>query len=404
VIINARDRVAFDGVGSNGNSSGAQSSVGQGGLGDGGDINITTGSLALTGGAQLNANTSGEGKAGRVIINARDRVAFDGVGSDGFSSGAQSSVGQEGLGDGGDINITTGSLALTGGAVLSASTLGQGNAGNLYVTANSVLLDNGQLFAATASGEGGNIELRIPDQLRLLNNSLISAQATGNANGGNIKIDTGILIALPPDGSNGSDIIASAEQGNGGRININAQGIFRLEERQAIPGNRTNDIDASSELGTAGEVQLNTLADPSRGLSELPEQPVDPTRQLTRECAPRGREGNNEFIITGRGGLPPNPRQVLRSRAVEVDWVTLDASANNPTEAVQNRGTQRRVSREQDSQTVNNVNTQPHKIVEAQGWVIDDNGKIALVATAPTATPHSSWQKPVECHIEESTK
>jgi large exoprotein involved in heme utilization and adhesion len=115
-------------------------------------------------------------------------------------------------------------------------------------------------------------------------------------------------------------------------------------------------------------------------------------------------QNQNSFIITGRGGLPPNPRQVLRSRAVEVDWVTLDASANNPTEDVQNRGTQRRGSSEQDAQTANNVNTRPPEIVEAQGWVIDDNGKIALVATAATATPHSSWQKPADCHTVESTK
>jgi large exoprotein involved in heme utilization and adhesion len=82
----------------------------------------------------------------------------------------------------------------------------------------------------------------------------------------------------------------------------------------------------------------------------------------------------------------------------------LDASANNPTEDIQNRGTQRRVSRSQDLQTANNVNTQPQKIVEAQGWVIDNNGKIALVAMAPTATPHTSWQKPADCHTVESPK
>jgi large exoprotein involved in heme utilization and adhesion len=84
--------------------------------------------------------------------------------------------------------------------------------------------------------------------------------------------------------------------------------------------------------------------------------------------------------------------------------VTLDASANNPTEDMQNRGTQRRVSRSPDAQNANNVKNRPPEIVEAQGWVIDDLGKIALVATAPTATPHSSWQKPVECHTEESTQ
>jgi large exoprotein involved in heme utilization and adhesion len=130
------------------------------------------------------------------------------------------------------------------------------------------------------------------------------------------------------------------------------------------------------------------------------------SQQIDQSCSAGGRLANreNSFTITGRGGLPPNPRQVLTSRAVEVDWVTLDASANNPTEDIQNRGTQRRVSGEQNAQTANNVNNRPHEIVEAQGWVIDENGKIALVATVPTATPHSSWQKPVECRTEESPK
>ncbi len=100
VIINARDTVAFDGVASDGTSSAAFSSVEEGGIGDGGDIKITTGSLAVTGGAQLVASTRGEGKAGRVIINARDTVAFDGVDSDGYSSGAFSSVGEEGKREG----------------------------------------------------------------------------------------------------------------------------------------------------------------------------------------------------------------------------------------------------------------------------------------------------------------
>jgi hypothetical protein len=49
-----------------------------------------------------------------VIITASDRVAFDGVGSNGISSGAYSRVEETGIGDAGDINITTGSLAVTG--------------------------------------------------------------------------------------------------------------------------------------------------------------------------------------------------------------------------------------------------------------------------------------------------
>lgn len=365
--------------------------------GKAGDITLTTPQLTLQNGASIATTTVGSGNSGTITVNAATSVQV--------SNHSRLSVEATAGGTAGNLSIQAGQVSVQdGGEITVSSTSGQ--AGNLNITANSLSLNQGKLTAETgASGtEGANINLSGLELLLMQNESLISAKASDQANGGNISLDTKLLLTLLAVGSDGSDIIASAEQGNGGRITINADAILGIRERKAIPGNRTNDIDASSELGTAGEVQLNTLADPSRGLSKLPEQLVDPTRQLARECAPRGREGKNEFIITGRGGLPPNPRQVLRSRAVEVDWVTLDASANNPTEDVQNRGTQRRVSGEQDSQTADNVNARPHEIVEAQGWVIDDNGKIALVATPPTTTPHSSWQKLADCHTVESPK
>jgi filamentous hemagglutinin family protein len=488
-IGSARDRVAFDGIGSNKRSSGAYSAVGEAGIGDGGDINITTGSLALTGGAVIAASTFGKGKADSVIINARDRVAFDGVGSNGISSGAYSSVEEGGKSDGGDIKITTGSLAVTGGAVVSARTRGQGNggnitvrantmdaanggqvltssfgtgeagdinlnvtqritfsgsdptylarlaqfgpgivdnvspasgvfantlststnrggdltittgqltvrdgsqvsvksegtrnAGNLNLTANSVLLDNqGQLIAETASGGDGNINLQVEDLLLMRHNSLISAKATGDADGGNVNIETKFLIAIPPDGTDGSDIIASAQQGSGGKIDIDAAGIFGLEERRAIPGNRTNDIDASSEFGSAGQVTLSTLINPSQGLSQLPTQLVDPTRKIDSSCAARG-DNESKFTVTGRGGLPSTPNDLLTSDQVLDDFGTL-ATANPPA-----------------SEPVKPVPSSPPKqLVEAQGWIIAADGQVILTAQAPSVTPHSSPLTPASC-------
>jgi large exoprotein involved in heme utilization and adhesion len=55
-------------------------------VGKGGDIEITTGSLLLTNGGGLSANTFGQGDAGSVFIRARDIVRFDGMGSNGTSS------------------------------------------------------------------------------------------------------------------------------------------------------------------------------------------------------------------------------------------------------------------------------------------------------------------------------
>jgi filamentous hemagglutinin family protein len=124
VNINARDTVSFDG----GNTF---SSMEEGSVGNGGSINITTGSLSVTNGAQLAAGTFGQGNAGSVNINARDTVSFDGVGSNGTSSTAESAVYKGAVGNSGEVNIKTGSLSVTNGAYLSAGTFGQGNAGSV---------------------------------------------------------------------------------------------------------------------------------------------------------------------------------------------------------------------------------------------------------------------------------
>jgi large exoprotein involved in heme utilization and adhesion len=169
VLINARDTVSFDGVGNDGLYSGAFSNVAQTGIGDGGDINITTRSLRVSNGGELVAATFGQGKAGNVIINARDTVSFDGVGSNGFSSGAFTTVRETGVGNGGDINITTGSLRVSNGAVVSARTRGQGNGGNIIVHANILEAVNGGQVITTSdfSGEAGDIILNLTQNVTL---------------------------------------------------------------------------------------------------------------------------------------------------------------------------------------------------------------------------------------------
>ncbi|MHC5829451.1 MAG: hypothetical protein ACYT04_79410, partial [Nostoc sp.] len=51
---------------------------------------------------------------------------------------------------------------------------------------------------------------------------------------------------------------------------------------------------------------------------------------------------------------------------------------------------------EEKSQKVNFVN-EPTQIVEAQGWVIDANGNVVLVAQVPTGSPHNSSLVATSC-------
>ena len=291
-------------------------------------------------------------------------------------------------GQAGSITINTRDLTVQDGAQVTVSSP-QGQAGNLNITANSLFLNRGTLLAETGNSSpqgGANITLIGLDLLRLENESLISASAFNAANGGNINIDTKFVIALPPVGPNGSDIIAKAFQGRGGNIQIQAAGIFGIEQRSSIPGNRTNDIDASSEYGAAGQVTLNTQINPTQGLTQLPTQLVDPSRQIAQQCAARGDNGN-KFTVTGRGGLPFSPTEVISPDMVQDDFGTQATFTQTRTDATPSP----------------HPTNSPKQLVEAQGWIIAWDGKVILTATAPNVTPQQGWQTPANCQVSQTS-
>jgi large exoprotein involved in heme utilization and adhesion len=213
------------------------------------------------------------------------------------------------------------------------------------------------------------------------NESLISANALDQANGGNITIDSTFVVATPPTGPKGSDITANAVRGNGGRVNITTQGQFGIEFRPQLTPK--NDITVSSEFGLTGEFRLNRPdIDPSRGLVNLPTDVVDASNQIAQTCPTGGGSVvQNEFIVTGRGGLPDNPSEVVSTDAVWTDLRTPTA-----------------VSRIQSEEFVapRVVTSQP-PIVEANQWVINEQGEVVLIATTATVTSSSPTLTPPTC-------
>ncbi len=491
VTITAHDIFSLDGVGRNGLPTGVGSQVTPKAVGNGGNVNVIAGALSVTNGAQLNTSTFGRGNAGRVTIEASRTLSFDGVSSNGFSSGVGSTVEATGVGRGGGINITAGSLSVTNGAFLSASTgsqgdggnitlntntleavnggqvltttsssgkagditinvtnsvtlsgsdrtynarlaqfgedrvsgagpasglfantfpdstgnggtisidptkltltdgasvavnsLGKGNAGNLNIQAGTVTLDRGSsITAATASGEGGIINLHSQDLLLTRHGSKISALAQGTANGGNININTPFLVVVPTEQSN---IIANAFKGRGGNIRITASGVFGIQPSQRqIPQSYIN---ASSQLGINGTVQITTLdINPSQGLVTLPVVPVNVTGLIAQGCPAAVGPRASKFVITGRGGLPPNPSDTLSSDTV---WTDLRPHTRRT----------RSSSVTQKTTPLTNFTTEP--LVEATGWVTNAKGEVVLTASAPTVTPDIPWLRPTTCHLQ----
>ncbi|MBD1868994.1 filamentous hemagglutinin N-terminal domain-containing protein [Cyanobacteria bacterium FACHB-471] len=325
---------------------------------DGGNIlfNVQD-TLQLQNNSQISASTR-TGTGGSLTINASSVQLGD---------NSQLAVSAQQTGSAGDLNITTDDLTLNNSRVTVSNP--QGQAGTLSIQADQIRLLNGAELIAEAGGTGraaniaqAEILLREIDLLLLRNNSRISARASGSTDGGNISIDAedGFVIAVPQENS---DIIAIAEQGNGGRIDITAQQIIGFQKSEAR--SPLSEINASSEFGSAGTILLNTpIVDLSRGLTELPADVTDASTLIAIGCSPTATAQANqgEFYRTGRRGIAPLPTDVLGSSDILED---LQPPASWGTAA--------------------EPSTQ---LVEAQGWQTNNRGEVELVA--------STQQRPCE--------
>jgi filamentous hemagglutinin family protein len=335
---------------------------------DAGNVNLKSARLFLRNGGQVSSTSVFASNGGNIDLDISELIEINGKTKFATSGLFARSNG----GNAGNIIIkNTKKIDLLNGGKISVSSKGAGSAGNINVDAGTILLDNGGQIEAITNGGRGDILLDT-EKLTLRNNSLITTNANNSADGGNIKITTAILLALSPAGSNGSDITAKAIGGTGGKITITAQGIFGIEARQKIDGNQTNDIDASSQFGRSGQVDINTATNPNNGLTQLPETVIDPETQVAQ--SPCNRGWGNELTVSGRGGLPPSPRQDLSSEATQVKLVepvqASNGTQNNP------------VFQEKNS----SLNSDPEMIAPAQGWIYNDKGQVLLVAYNPTVT------------------
>ncbi|AUB40475.1 Large exoprotein involved in heme utilization or adhesion [Nostoc flagelliforme CCNUN1] len=236
-------------------------------VGKGGDINITTGSIAITNGARLNTVTFGQGDAGSVNINARDTVSFDEVNSNTFQTGVFSVVQPRAVGKGGDINIITRSLSVKNGAELNASTLGQGDAGNITIQARDTVSFDGvydelasgasSIVNTRAVGKAGDINITT-GSLLITNGAVLTASTLGQGDGGNVTIFASDFVSFNGLDSGVLNIVESGAVGNGGNVTIYADTFSltdgaRLDTRtqgQGRAGNIT--VHARDSVSLAG--------------------------------------------------------------------------------------------------------------------------------------------------------
>lgn len=391
LTITATESVTVEGISgvlANGSRSPSFISADANAANRGGNMNISTPVLTLRDGGVMTTASLGRGDAGSITINA-GRVEVMGNGGQGeFNSQIQTSVGiasrvinPNATANGGSLNLNVGQLILSNGGTLNLQALGTGRAGNINVVADAIALDNkASIDGRTTSGLGANINLQASEIL-LRGGSRINTDA-GNANGGNITITTNTLVAVPKENS---DITANAQKGSGGRISITAQGIFGTEFRDRLTPE--SDITATSDLGPEfnGTVQIDIRGvDPNRGLGELPENIIDPSRLIATGCP---AAGGNSFTITGRGGLPPNSREVLNPTPGWIDWRVSGR-----------RGVEKSGQAWETEEFIHHSSPMPKPLIEVTNWLIEPDGTVRLVAN-PVAEVSSTSDFSHNCQI-----
>jgi filamentous hemagglutinin family protein len=350
------------------------------GSGNANSLFVNTSRLVIRDGGLFGSTTLSMGSSGSVTVNASESIDIQGRAAGSIAASRIASTAEIldpatqaafrlpaiPSGNAGSLTINTPSLRITDGAYMTVKNDGPGRAGDLLINANSIFLENqGAITASTASGNGGDVRLNLQNYLLMRHNSLISATAVGNGNGGNLSINAPVIVGLE-----NSDIITNAVQGRGGNINITTQGIIGLEFRNTLTprADLTNDITASSEFNVNGTVQINNIGvDPNSGLVNLPVDLADPTRQVAQGCA--ANQGSS-FMITGRGGIPPNPMTQTSSDRPWTDTRDLAPYRSQP------------------ATPPSQATIVDFPLIQATGWRRNAQGLIELYAETPsTAAP-----------------
>ncbi|MBT9315050.1 two-partner secretion domain-containing protein [Leptothoe spongobia] len=331
VILEIDETARFEGSNpSNDLASGALSNIELGGMGESGDVRITARNLQVLGGAQLSADTLGEGIAGNVILLIEETARFEGSDPrDNSPSGVLTSIQPSGNGEGGDIRLEATDVEIINGAALFAGSIGQGNAGDIVLAVRNSLTARDGAIATTADQDaGGQIQISAGNIFLFSDSDIQTFVNSGDNNGGNITINANVLIALDD-----SDILAFAADGRGGDVNLNQTAFFGQNFQFAPPGTdpRTLDNNDRVDINATGGIAsgMITLADTSfvqNSLTDLPDNLVNPETLVATSCVVRDSNTASSFTITGSDSLREQPHNSTSTYSLD----TVQPVPGNP--------------------------------------------------------------------------
>ena len=244
------------------NNSGIFNQVFSNGVGNSGNIFITSASLKILNGGEIDTGTFGIGDSGLINIIAREDVIVDGVNPEGSRSGISSGVGFNAEGNAGGVKISASNLSIINTGRILTDTFGRGNGGNVDITVtDNIVIDGsnsqGSLSSITsrvnsgAEGNGGELNISTND-LNLTNGGQIDTSTVGSGNSGIVNITAKGNIII--DGV-GETIPNGFFDDLGGGIKGDSSGIV-IESGES--GNPFVTEDVNNVEGNAGELNIFT--------------------------------------------------------------------------------------------------------------------------------------------------
>ncbi|NEP50935.1 MAG: S-layer family protein [Moorea sp. SIO3C2] len=258
-----------------------------GAIGNGGNLTIDTDTLRLIDGAQLQANTFGQGDGGTLTVQANKVELIGGSGS--LLSGLLTEVRPEAIGNGGNLTINTEHLRLIDGAQIAVSTFGKGDGGILTVQATEIELIGTSpeglpsgLFAnvtPTGMGKGGNLTIDTTT-LRVVDGAQITAITFSETDAGTLTVQAKDIELIGTSNNLSSALLSSVQEqatGNGGNLTIETESLRLLDGAQLQSntfgqGNggtlrvqaQKIELIGRSDLGASG-LLANAIADTGNG-------------------------------------------------------------------------------------------------------------------------------------------
>jgi len=315
-----------------------------GSYGYAGDISIQATNIFFTN-ISINSEINTNGTGGNIYIKAKNSFTLYGndelstsISTDTFAKKAHNSQAgniiltadsihieqakleclTEGPGKGGNINLYSNNLLISNGKILSSSTLGKDNAGDaglISIDANNniKLIDNSIISSSADSAGGGKISIRGTKFINISDSSITTSVHNFEGDAGDINLNSKIIVLR-----NGK-IKANAYEGDGGAININTNSLFKSHDSQ---------ITSNSVYGNQGSIDINTSdLDISEVLS-VNTALLPPDNWSKTLCDNKSNQKISLFLNSSRNALPETPEDWRPSPIISFKMIDEFTDAN----------------------------------------------------------------------------